>query len=209
MNTERVKNVIRTEQQNKGQVWVELSQLAQLCEDRYGLTVTREFFIDNPAFRIYRTLNPLEIYITLPEMIDTLYDSTIKYSNPTKFIPKSKFLSQSVAESKPQQQVITLKTSKQVSSINSCEALEQALLGILRELGDRKPNDFVEISVLTKHFYDVYRQPIKPLLNALIPNLKFVEFLQCCDSFVLAEVDRKWTVALKKPGSTSSNKRSF
>jgi hypothetical protein len=197
MNIERVKEAIRTEQQNNAKVWLELSQLIRLCKDRYGLAVTREFFIDNPAFRIYRTPNPLEIYIALAETIDTLYHSAINCPTPEKSILKSKPSKQSVAKLEPPEQVISIKPSKQVSSINSCEALSQALVDILRELGAREPHSFVEISVLTKHFYEVYRQPIKPLLNELIPSLRFVEFLQCYDSFILAKVDCKWTVALR------------
>lgn len=71
------------------------------------------------------------------------------------------------------------------------------LVGILKDLGAISPDNFIEISVLTKYFYDLYGQPIKPVLNALISGLKLVEFLQCSDFFVVLKVDDKWKVALK------------
>jgi len=197
MNIDLVRKVIKTEQQKSSNAWLELSEIAQICKARYGLVVSRELFINNPAFRVYRTSNLSEMYITLAETMDALYLSTIKFPNSITLESKSTSSKPAIAKPKLQQQAIPLKPLKRVSSINLCEDLEQALLGILRDLGATLPHHFIEITTLTKHFYEVYGQPIKPVLNALIPGLKLIEFLQCSDLFALREVDGKWSVTSK------------
>jgi hypothetical protein len=137
------------------------------------------------------------MYITLAETLDALYPSTIKLQAQRTLESKSTFSKPAIAKPKRQHQAIPLKPLKRVSSINSCEDLEQALLGILRDLGATLPHHFIDITTLTKHFYKVYGQPIKPVLNALIPRFKLVEFLQSSDLFTLREVDGKWSVTLK------------
>lgn len=196
MNINLVKKVILTEQQKNGKTWLKLSQIAQLCKTKYGLDINKDFFMRNTDFRVYRTPNPLDIYIALAENLDTFHHSAIKISTPEPFRSEPILPRQSIAKPELQQQAITLKSPKQVSSINSCEALEQALFDILRDSVAISTSEFVEISVLTKKFYKVYGQPIKPLLNALVPGLKFVEFLQCSDLFLLKEINGKWTVSL-------------
>ena len=196
MDSNWVKEVIITEQQKNGKTWLKLSQISQLCKTKYGLDITKDFFIQNTDFRVYRTPNPLDIYIALAENLDSFHQSGIKISTPE--LTRSEPISprKSIAKPELQQQAITLKSSKEVSSINSCEALERALFYILRDLSAISKNEFVEISVLTKNFYKVYGQPIKPLINALVPGLKFVDFLQCSNLFVLEEINSKWTVRL-------------
>lgn len=197
MDINLVKKVIITEQEKNGKTWLKLSQISQLCKTEYGLDITKDFFIRNTDFRVYRTPNPLDIYIALAENLDSFHHSGIKISTPKPSCSEPILPRKSIAKPELQQQAITLKSSKQVSSINSCEALEQTLFYILRDLGTISKNEFVEISVLTKNFYKVYGQPIKPLLNALVPGLKFVDFLQCSELFILEKINGKWTVGLK------------
>lgn len=196
MDINLVKEVILTEQQKNGKTWLKLSHIAQLCKTKYGLDITKDFVIQNTDFRVYRTPNPLDIYIALAENLDTFHHSVIENltAEPSRSEPISPM--QSIAKPELQQQAITLKSSKKVATLDSCEALEQALFDILRDLGAISTSEFVEISVLTKNFYKVYRQPIKPLLNALVPGFKFVDFLQCSDLFVLEQINGKWTVSL-------------
>jgi len=197
MNIDLVREVIKTEQEKSGNTWLKLSKIAQVCNTKYGVVVTRELFINNPAFRVYRTPNLSEMYITLAETMDTLDLPTNKLPNLRRLESKSTSSKPAIAKPKRQQQTISPKPFKQVSSINSCEDLEQSLLDILRDLEATLPHHSVEISTLAHHFYEVYRQPIKPVLNALIPGLKLVEFLQCSDLFALRQLDGKWSVTLK------------
>ncbi|MBD1940665.1 hypothetical protein [Microcoleus sp. FACHB-68] len=209
MNINLVKEAIRTEQHKNGEIWIKLSEVAKICCTKYQLAITKEWFTNNPDFRVYRTANPLEIYIALVETLPSFYstkngefepeESTLSEESVCKSeSEESTFSEESVCKSESIEPVIISNSAIQISSIQSCEDLERYLYSLLKELGADSPLYFVEISVLTKHFYKKYGKPIKPVLNGLIPQLKLVEFMQCYDSFLMIKVKDRWTVTLQK-----------
>jgi hypothetical protein len=185
MKIDLIKKIIKSETSNSNNKWVQLDKIILICRSDYNITVSYQNFKNHPSFRIYRTAS--SIYIALAEDFNIarsiLDNNRIKppQKQPTKIYSSNNNESQ---------------LKSRLSKINTPEDLSTALVGILTDLTAISPEKSIDIATLSKHFYSVYRQPIKPLLNTLVPGMKLIEYLQCYDSFIMNKVDEKWKVFL-------------
>lgn len=179
MYVAQIKELIEAEYLETGKAWIKLSRLSQLLYKIHKLTLTKDFFIGNAEFFIYRTPDPNEIYIS-----SSIQAHIIERLRKTP----------SLANISPNQEV-------ELSCIESCEDLEEALYQIIRFLTHKSFSEFVNIQTLSAYFYKIYGKPIKPVVNELVPDLKLVEFIQCCDRFLVKQSGKFWEVAIALPNS--------
>ena len=178
MYAAQIKELIEAEHLKTGNAWIELSRLSQLLYDKHQATVTKNFFIENPEFRTYGTPNPNEIYISLPIEISLL-------TAAKRPVPQANDLS-SQNRSKPQAP----------PNFESCEELEESLYQILQLLTYKHPDTFVDIRTIESYFFKVYGTSIQSVVSELIPDLNPVEFLQCSNRFLVAQLESSWNVAI-------------
>ncbi|MGV0023838.1 hypothetical protein [Phormidesmis priestleyi] len=183
MYAAQIKEVIEAEHFKTGKAWVELSRLSQLLYDIHRLTVTENFFVGNAEFRIYRTSNPNEIYISLPTEVSLLTAAkrTISLTNNVN--------SQETSRSRLQG----------LSDIKSCEDIEEALHQILHHLTYRYPNTFIDIQTIEVGFYSLYGRSLESVVSELISDFTPVEFLKCSNRFLTVQAENFWKVAIAPP----------
>jgi hypothetical protein len=188
---EIVKNVIIALNNESGKVWASFVDIAKICEKKHRLIITKDFFKNNQHFRIYRTSNSSELYVSLFENLDIYL---VK-----KITGKPKLINQftNVKKTQPKPIIPNLKLVKRLPFITSCDDLEKALIGILKDLAATSDSNAVEIIVLAKYFCQVYGSPIKPVINSLIPDLNLIEFLQCSNELIVKNLNGKWVICLK------------
>lgn len=190
LGIEIVKNVIIALNKESGKVWASFVDIARECDAKHELMITKDFFTNNQAFRLYRTSNS-ELYISLSENIDDYIRN--KVIDKLQLINKFKYVRQT--QTKPI--VSDLNLVKRLPSITSCDDLEKALIGILQDVIATSQYNALEVMVLAKYFRQVYGSPIKPVLNSLIPDLSLIDFLQCSNQLIVKQVNEKWIICLK------------
>ena len=179
MYVAQIKDLIKDESFKTGKAWIKLSRLSQLLYEIRKLPLTKDFFIGNAEFLIYKTPDPDEIYISLP--IQARVIEELQHS------PSS-------VNTSPTQEIELL-------CIDSCEDLEEALYRIIQSLTDESFSKFVDVQMLSAYFYKIYSKPIKPVVNELAPGLKLIDFIQCSDRFLVKQSGKFREVAIAPPSS--------
>jgi len=164
----QIKELIEAEHLKTGNAWIELSRLSQLLYDKHQATVTKNFFIENPEFRTYGTPNEISLLTTAKRPVSQANDLS------------------SQNRSKPQAP----------PNFESCEELEESLYQILQLLTYKHPDTFVDIRTIESYFFKVYGTSIQSVVSELIPDLNPVEFLQCSNRFLVAQLESSWNVAI-------------
>jgi hypothetical protein len=194
----QAKKLIEVEYLRTGQSWVEISRLSQLFCDEFGLTLPKDFFVDDDDFRVYRTPDPDRLYISLLSLISLSKRSSFLTNNSSAKKTESSSLNPLPlldAEKQPESFCSDLLP---LAKIESCEDLEESLYQILYYLTYKSSINFVDTQTLSSCFYKIYGRPIKAVINELLPGLKFVEFMQCYDRFLVEKTGRAWKASIAK-----------
>jgi hypothetical protein len=181
----QLKELIAFEQAATRNYWIKLSRLSQLFKAKYNINISqvvnhhfpnkkvREIFIDNPSeFVVHQTAEKSELYITLFEM---------------KPLQK--------AENNPVQKSNSMPSS--MTSINSTEDLEQALVKIANILIQKYANGLIPLEILGGEFYKQYGEGITKTLKRLQLGSKFANFLQASRAFKLQKSGLSYQVGIE------------
>ncbi len=184
MKIDLIRKVIKLEMNYLRKRWVPLSKLIWVCRENHNIIISIEDFTSNPNFRVNRTTS--EIYIGLTEDLLQICHSILKGN--IQPIPSLFAHKESSINDNPFKECL--------SKINNTEDLEKALVIILNDLGAVSLDKSIDVATLNQHFYEVYREPIKIVLNTFISDIKLIEYLQYYYSFNLNKVEEKWRIFL-------------
>jgi hypothetical protein len=179
----QIKNIIISEEKRTSNQWFQLSEIAQIYYKKYNLNISE----------------------------------IVSYSLPGKttkdiFLDKSKF----VVHQLPNDNELYLalfemsQLNKAVSNndvenkeINTKADLEQALVNIITALAGKTSNRYIPIETLSANFNQQYGQGITNIFKKFDLNVKYITFLQSCDSFELEKRGDRWHVALRQASSVT------
>ncbi|AKG21558.1 hypothetical protein [Calothrix sp. 336/3] len=209
MKIDLIKKIVASESLRLGKQWVDVNDIIQICQQKYNIMISLGD-VTNNDFRIYRTYS--RVYIA------SIEDFGIFYSVRTNTVPQDFQEEAPIAEetSHKIQTVVKLRDKKircrtttfknnivnhqlckHIPNIHNSEDFYQALVGILNDLQVFSPEESLEIINLCKYFYQVYKQPVKPLLNNLASGMKLIDFLQLHESFITYQVNEEWKVFIE------------
>jgi hypothetical protein len=84
-----------------------------------------------------------------------------------------------------------------VTSINSKEELEQALIGIIAVLKEKSPHENVSVVNLSKELHKLCGEPARSIVKKLKLGANFTKFLQSCPTFKLNNTGKAYEVAIR------------
>ncbi|MBD2386514.1 NYN domain-containing protein [Cylindrospermum sp. FACHB-282] len=185
---QQLKTLIKAEQQSTGNQWVQVSKVSQLLQKKYKITITqvmsihlpgkkaRDIFIDYPAeFVVHQAPDKSELYVTLFEL------PQVSKSNSSNFVKQSAVKNQSL------------------SSINSPEDLEEALIKMMNTLTSKSKESHIRLEILGAEFNKQYGEGITKILKRLQTSSTFIKFLQSSSYFTLEKEGKSYRVIMSYP----------
>ncbi len=186
---QKIKDIIKEEQNRINQTWIKLEKIAQLFQYKYNLSLTqiishyfphkktREFFLDlKTDFVVHQITTDSFVYLTI-------FDDNLD-----------------IKEKK--QHKIILSTSKKVD-LTSKNELETAIYQIVDTLSHKSDQEFVPICSVATQFNQEYTIPITKAMKNLNLGSKFSKLLQSFSSLKVKKIDKSYHVALT--AKTDSN----
>jgi hypothetical protein len=186
----QLKELIKFEQERSRNLWLKLSKISQVFQEKYNITINqaisthspgkkvRDVFLENPSdFVVHQLSDRSDIYINLFE------PSFSDRGNQQEHAPISHLPAQ----------------------IRSQEDLEQALLKITQNLTARAPEHYIPLTTLGSQFKRQYGQPVTVVIKQLKFSGNFIKFLQARQAFDVKQTDKGWQVRL--PNARSSKQK--
>ncbi|XHX76969.1 MAG: hypothetical protein RBJ76_21400 [Stenomitos frigidus ULC029] len=215
---EELENFIVLELEKSGNSWISVTRLTKLFHNKYGISLEEEIKIQGCSdglrsllkssgrFSIYGRPIPQQFYVALLQRIVPSFQqppTTVCYKSK-RLLKVDGLLERGKAESAEESSrcQAPLKSefcSSMPTEIKSVNDLKVALTEIIKHLSKNNPKKFVLITVLSRNFYDYYRQPIKPVVQSMCPGIKLIELLQTIPSLNVQKVDDVWQVAVESP----------
>uniref|UniRef100_A0ACD5GR54 Uncharacterized protein n=1 Tax=Desertifilum tharense IPPAS B-1220 TaxID=1781255 RepID=A0ACD5GR54_9CYAN len=148
--------------------------------------IKRAWKVDGRLYRMLKLENAKEVQFSPPPQVseyDVDWLSTLsakdERNRPTQVSPKKEY--KPVLESK----------------IESVDDLVKTITEILKELTGDRVQEWVEISVLSKKFYDYYQQPIRGVVRQVYKGGKLIDILKSCMHLEIQESNQVSQVCLK------------
>ena len=213
----KLENCISLESSRNANPWVSVARLTELFYEKYRVSLEKaakaqgykdglkSLLNGSRRFVIYSTQLPQEFYIALFQEIFPGFQqsrtTSIQYriKQPWKVDEHLPYtLKVEGAEEISSYEV--QKTSKYqpilVSEIKSLNDLELALIEIIKSLTANDQKKFITLAILSRKFCDYYKQPIRPILRSVCPDMKLIELLQAIPSLHVQKVENDWYITL-------------
>lgn len=185
---EELENFIVLETQRNGRYWVGADRLINLFYEKYKVSPEevlkaqrhsdglKSFLKCSRRFLIYGTSIYQEFYVALAQ------------EKVTEEIPKC------------QHPELPKYQPKLASEIRTSTDLKVALTEITKSLIIHNPKKSVTIAVLSKKFFDHYKQPIRVVVRNVCPEMKLSELLQTIPDLHIQRKDDSWQISIEFHG---------
>ncbi len=214
---EELETLIALESDRSGNPWVSVARLSRLLYKKYRVSLEevaktqdygdslRTLFRSSKRFSIYGTQNPQNFYVALFQAV--IPDSSESQATSIKHINRTRRLDRNLPRILKAKgtEAIQPRSSQRVSQsqpilapkIKSADALEIALIEIIKSSIANYPEEFVTISQLSRNFYNCYRQTVRTVVRSVYPDLKLIELLQTIPCLHVQKVDYDWQITLQ------------
>ncbi|MBR8829416.1 MAG: NYN domain-containing protein [Gomphosphaeria aponina SAG 52.96 = DSM 107014] len=179
----QIKEIIKSEQALTKNIWIELTRVSQLFQEKYQLTLTQVLehhfpgqkntvvFLElNQDFVVHQLADSSQLYITL-------FDVNLSQEKPTE------------TNSTPPEPTRV--------NINSQAGLEAALVRIVQCLTAQSHQEYVCIITVASMFQAEYGVAITKAMRRLELNSKYTQFLQSCNQLKVKKLDKNYLVGLE------------
>ena len=214
---EELEDFIVLELERSGNSWISVTRFAKLFHNQHGISLEeavkiqgysdglRNLVKNSGRFSIYSSPIPQQFYVALlqrivprsqqPKVIKVNY----KINRPSKVDGLLERVRPESAEERllcqnPPKSEHSSNTLTEIKTVND---LEIALIEIIKNLSENNPKNFVLITVLSRNFYDYYKQPIKAVVRNMCPSIKLIELLQAIPSLHVQKVNDVWQVTVE------------
>ena len=214
---EELEGFILLELERSGNSWISVTRLAKLFYNKHGISLEesvklqgysvglRSLVKSSERFSIYSSPISQQFYVALLQRIVPSFQQppiTTTCYKSKRILKIDGLLERVEAESaeessRCQAPLKSEHCSSMLTEIKSVNDLEVALTEIIKNLSKNSPNSSVTIPVLSKNFYDYYRQPIKAVVRSMCPGMKLIKLLQTIPNLNVQKVKDAWQIAVE------------
>lgn len=193
MNVSIIKKLIQKEYQKTGNSWVKYSLLAQKCGE-HGFDLNREFFYANSDFRICRTPNYNDFYVTVTDWLPHTKSANI---NPSLGQNTNKKTLKKTHHIKKRKTVDSIPVDFTPKHLEYPEDFKEALHNIVQLLTRDRDKEYTMKDELSQTFSRIYKQPIRSALRSYYPGVTLLDVLHRIDGIVIEKKENTWLIYLK------------
>ena len=202
---EELKNLIALESSRKSNPWIRGIKLTELFYEKYGLSPEevakaqghsgslRSLLRNTESFSIRGSSLPQEFHISSRPSFCFGFQQVraTSFNHRGKRHRKAKQILSPLAQRISEYQPIPVPEFKSVND------LKAALVEIIKSLTANHSRKNVTIGELSKKFGDYYKQPIRPVMREVCPDMKLIELLQTIPSLHVQELENGYQISVE------------